>query len=105
MNEPSFVDPYASCTEEELVRLQSFIKSEDYDYIRSICPDKGTIQIVVNTLWHRFCLAVKKQKINQIAHKHEFQQCVNNIVIEVSGGVKPSGGTTNRPARKTSRGV
>ena len=103
IEKPTFLDPYKD--DSNPVRLQSYINRTDYDIVRSIHPDKGTIQIVVNTFWSKLITTLKKHGINDISSKNQFEQFINDfaltIPVKVSGGTESRRGTTSRPPRKT----
>ena len=94
-----FTNPYADSP--NLVRLQTYIDKTDHQFIKSIHPDKGTLEITVNTLWSRFCDALRKHKINQLANNQDYERFVNEFTIEVPNGFSVSGGTARRSPRKT----
>jgi hypothetical protein len=99
----TFTDPYKD--DPNPVRLQSYINRTDYDIIRSIHPDKGTIQIVVNTFWSKLITTIKTHGINQLADKQRFEQFINDftltIPVKISGGTEPRRGATRGTTRKT----
>ena len=103
MTKRTFLDPYKDSTNP--VRLQSYINRDDYDIVRSIHPDKGTIQIVINTFWSKLIKTLKSNGINDISSKQQFEQFINDftltIPVKISGGTKSRQGTTGRSTRKT----
>jgi hypothetical protein len=103
IEKPTFLDPYKDSPKR--VRLQSYINRTDYNIVRSIHPDKGTIQIVVNTFWSKLITTLKKHGINDISSEQQFEQFINDFALtipsKVSGGTEPRGRATSRATRKT----
>ena len=93
-----FIDPYKGC--ENPTRLQSYINRDDYNYIRSIHPDKGTIQIVTNNLWYQLVKTLKSNGITDITHIQQFEHAITDLVIEIPRRTESNRGTASRSTRK-----
>lgn len=74
-----FSDPYGE--EKEKVRLQTWVSLKDHDIVMSIRPTKGTIQVINNMLWYRFCQQLRKAGITSLEHKLRLEQAVAGIEV------------------------
>ena len=97
-----YVNPYKDTPNP--TRLQTYVSREDYNFIRSVRPNKGTIETTTNLLWHKLCTALKQQNITTYADITKFEQFVHDCTITIPASVtsEPSGKPTRRAARKTS---
>ena len=73
-----FENPYKSVDEEFLVRLQSHIQKEDYEMIKLIRPNTGTVTTTVNMLWRKLIDALVAQGITDISSREQFEHFVAN---------------------------
>jgi hypothetical protein len=76
-----FTNPYKNLP--NLTRLQTYIDKADHDFIKSIHPDKGTLEITANTLWFKLCKALKKAKINQLSEHDKFEHFISSFEISI----------------------
>ena len=94
----TFLDPYSG--EPKKVRLQTWVSEEDHDFVMSIRPGKGTIQVINNTLWSKFIQSIQNYGITSITDKAKLEQFVAGFIIELPQGCKLPRRTSNRDKRK-----
>ena len=101
-----YTNPYEGL--EVTVRIQSNINPDDYNFIRSIRPNSGTVITTVNILWHKLVTTLKQHGITQYSDLARFEHFVNNCELTVptlkptdGGTTEPSGRTTRRASKKT----
>ena len=111
MNE-KFKNPYADCDENEVSRLNANISTEDFNFVRRIRVDKGTIQTTINILWSKLVNELKQRGITDFSREADYEDFLVNIrlvderecteIDEAGGGVvaasAPVGSPTAVPA-------
>jgi len=109
MTDPSpaqFKNPYEvdyqsfAGPDKNVSRAPASIGSTDYDFIRGIRPNSGTVNTTQCLLWYKLVQLLKKHGITDITKKSEFESLVANLVL-VDG--RP-GSTVSRDGSKTSVG-
>jgi hypothetical protein len=83
-----FTDPYDKSVNK--VRLQTFIDDVDHSFVRGIRGKNGTITIVANTLWKRFCESLREQGIHTCLDKARFEEFVQKMTVSAPGALTQS---------------
>jgi hypothetical protein len=79
--------PYSLLPEELRSRVNIYVDVRDYNFVRSIDPDKGTVQLVGATLWHRFITKLKQLGITDYGNKQQLHEFLATCDITVPGSV------------------
>jgi hypothetical protein len=96
----TFVDPYDHLDEAHKTRLQTFVSNDDHLFIKSIRPQKKTVLITNNILWHKLTEALKSHGITSYTDVAKFEQFVTDLQITLPDGHKLSGRTARRTSGK-----
>ena len=75
----TFDSPYS--TDQVTARLQAFVSVEDYDFVRSIRPNSGTVNTTVALVFSKLVAALRRAGIDQNADKEAFESFVANCKI------------------------
>ena len=85
MTKQPFVNTYLGCEQRKTdVRVQTFVDTEDYEFLRLIRTNTGTITTTVNLLFKKLIDELKKRGITDITKRSEFEFFVANskLVLE-----------------------
>lgn len=77
-----FLDPYKD--HPDLCRLQTWVSRPDHDFIQGIRPQKSTFTTVTNTLFIKFCEAVRKKGYDSQKDKVNFEKFVQEFEITIT---------------------
>lgn len=97
---PSFTNPWAECWQDGTgVRLQTFIKQEEHEFLKLLRPNTGTLTTTVNILVAKLINELKSRGITDITHRDAFEHFVANSILTLPG--LESGSPSPRSNRKT----
>lgn len=65
-------------------RLQSVIKTEDYQFVQGLRLKTGTITTTVNILWAKLVKTLKEHGIVDIKNREEFEDFVTNCKLTLN---------------------
>ena len=94
-----FTDPYHASPNR--IRLQTWVDRDSHNFLRSLHPDKGTIEITINTLHAKLITALKKAHITQLANHQDYERAIAEFTIEIPNRPESGRGTTKGATRKT----
>lgn len=86
--ENKFVNPWPFGTDYDSNTqgtISSVIPLHEKQFIQSLCPTKGALQIVINRLWQQLTLSLKANGITTIADAAQFKQFVGNLRVTAVG--------------------
>ncbi len=104
--QPQFKNPYEvdyqsfAGPDKNVSRAPASIGAVDYDFIRGIRPNSGTVNTTQCLLWYKLVQLLKKHGITDITKKSEFESIVANLIL-VDG--RP-GSSVGRDGGKTTVG-
>ena len=83
----TFVNPYLKEVPafngpgKNLYRAPAPIDLTDYEFIRSLRPNTGTVIIVQNLLWSKLCATLRQHGITDFTKRSDFESFVANCTI------------------------
>lgn len=92
-NPQSYTNPYLGFEQTELTRVAFFTSTEDLEFItRTLHPGSGTVTIMFNILFVKFCNALRKAGITDHAtQRMEFEKFLTECEIKVPKKKQPKG--------------
>lgn len=88
-----FKNPFQGLSDSDpgVARINSNVPREDYEFIRRIRPDGGTIVTTVNTLWLKLINELKRRNITDFTRVHDFEDFILRcaIILPATGGELP----------------
>jgi len=66
--------------------LTSVVPKHEKQFVLSLCPVKGTLQIVINKLWQQLTIELKQNGITSFDDTDRFKQFIANIRVTSTGG-------------------
>ncbi len=96
-----FENPYLGCEKDgTAVRVQTFVRHEDYQFLKLIRTNTGTVTISINTLFKKFVDKLKSLGITDVTKREDFEFFVANCQIELPAyGKLPSTSATAKRTR------
>ncbi len=73
-----FTNPYAGSEKDTLATLVIRISPDDYNFIKCIRPQQGTLSITVTLLWHKLCNELRLRNITDVSSSEQFEQFITN---------------------------
>ncbi len=83
-----FVNPYRDCRrlqKDAPTRLNMDILSEDYNFLRGLRFDNGTITTTFGIIFQKLVQELKRRGIHDITNKQQFEQFIINFVFALPG--------------------
>ena len=79
-----FENPYLGCERDgTAVRVQTFVRHEDYQFLKLIRTNTGTVTISINTLFKKLVDKLKSLGITDVTKREDFEFFVANCQIEL----------------------
>src|SRR6266496_167263 len=96
-----FENPYLGCERDgTAVRVQTFVRHEDYQFLKLIRTNTGTVTISINTLFKKLVDKLKSLGITDVTKREDFEFFVANCQIELPPyGKLPSTSATAKRTR------
>lgn len=88
-----------------LYRAPASIDINDYEFIKSLRPNTGTIITTQNILWFKLCQALKSYGITDFTHRTDFEQFVANCNITDGRGTTVGGDAPQDDVGNVRRGT
>ena len=86
-----------------LYRAPASIDLTDYEFIKSLRPNTGTVIIVQNLLWSKLCSTLRQHGITDFTKRSDFESFVANCTITDGRGTAASGDATEDDGRNVRR--
>ena len=83
-----------------LYRAPASIDIHDYEFIKSLRPNTGTIITTQNILWFKLCQALKSHNITDFTKRKEFEDFVANCDIVPGQQEEPKVKPTKKGTKK-----
>ncbi len=87
MQTQPFKNPYLPASEKrdegKFCRFNTDVDKEEYNFVRLIRPQQGTMAITITTLFHKLVQSLKAQDITNIADCKRFEHFVSNCTIQL----------------------
>ena len=88
-----------------LYRAPASIDLTDYEFIKSLRPNTGTIIITQNLLWQKLCTTLRQYGITDFTKRSDFEQFVANCTITDGRGTAAGGDATKNDGGNVRRGA